>query len=105
MFANLIYKIDTDTSEYGGKIDIRKFAIGRKYEILLLSEFEKMHDSCVFYFNLEELSNVVFSDDKNYACIYISYHCGENCGQGDYVLLKKEKNKWRIVEVVRTWIT
>jgi hypothetical protein len=47
---------------------------------------------------LLSFSNVGFNKDHNQALVYAAWNCGDTCGVGEYILLKKVHGKWEIVK-------
>lgn len=50
-------------------------------------------------------SRIYFNADKNRALFYCSYYCGEDCGTGNMVFVKKLNNKWVIDDFTLLWIS
>jgi hypothetical protein len=50
-------------------------------------------------------SNVGFNQDRKQALVYVTRSCGGKCGEGDYVLMEKENNVWKIKNVCNTWVS
>ncbi len=49
------------------------------------------------------VSQVGFNADKTQALVYVGYQCGDKCGQGNFVLLVKEKGQWKVNKMALTW--
>lgn len=56
------------------------------------------------YYQYYEFSIPVFSEDNKTAYIEIDYHSKGYFGRGMAYILKKENNKWKVVEKEGTWI-
>ena len=52
-----------------------------------------------------EMSIPIFSLDKQKAYVQLGYHCGNLCGRGTSIYLRKLNGKWMIVQKWRTWIS
>lgn len=50
-------------------------------------------------------SRIYFSSDKKTAAFTIHYVCGGLCGQGTYVEVELNDNKWKITKKERTWVS
>ncbi|WP_318640462.1 hypothetical protein [Flavobacterium ardleyense] len=50
-------------------------------------------------------SSIKFDDKKETGTIDVSYSCGDKCGLGYLVYLKKSEGKWIISKVEETWIS
>jgi hypothetical protein len=48
-------------------------------------------------------SRVGFNAATNQALVYLEHWCGGLCGSGNYVLLRKEGEGWKVVSVSRAW--
>jgi hypothetical protein len=55
--------------------------------------------------NLYTLSRVGFSGDGRQALVFVTNWCGVVCGEGNYFLLQKENDNWKVVNKVMTWIS
>jgi hypothetical protein len=51
------------------------------------------------------LSRVGFNKEKTQALIYAAHNCGWLCGEGNYILLVKKDNIWKIEEKLMNWIS
>lgn len=51
------------------------------------------------------LSRVGFSQDSKEALVFVTFWCFYTCGEGNYYLMKKENDEWKIVDGIRTWIS
>ncbi|MCH7414832.1 hypothetical protein MM213_15130 [Belliella sp. R4-6] len=63
------------------------------------SEFEKS------FFPYFSVSAPAFSENKEYALIYVSEFCGIECGGGDLMIYKREKGKWERILIVGIWLS
>lgn len=50
-------------------------------------------------------SRVGFNEKKTKALVIVGYQCGWTCGEGNYVLLTKEKVHWKIKKKTMKWIS
>ncbi len=51
------------------------------------------------------LSRVGFNNKKTKALVNLGYQCGWTCGEGNYILLFKKNEKWKIKKKSMTWIS
>ena len=51
------------------------------------------------------LSRVGFNHAKTQALLYIGHLCGGLCGSGQFFLLVKERNSWKIQYAATTWVS
>ena len=54
---------------------------------------------------LLSFSNVGFNKQHNQAFVYVDWNCGDTCGVGEYILLKKVHGKWEVVKEEGLWIS
>jgi hypothetical protein len=52
---------------------------------------------------LVSFSRVGFNAATNQALVYFEHWCGGLCGSGNYILLRKEGEGWKVVSVSRAW--
>jgi hypothetical protein len=50
-------------------------------------------------------SKIGLNNQRDQALVYAGRSCGGLCGSGDYVLLKKQQDKWVIEQKVMLWIS
>lgn len=50
-------------------------------------------------------SNIQFDVSKTNGTLDVGYHCGDRCGLGFLVTIKKVDDKWVIIKVKDTWIS
>lgn len=55
--------------------------------------------------NLYTLSRVGFSADRRQALVFVTNWGGSACGEGNYLLLRKENDGWKIVNKIMIWIS
>jgi hypothetical protein len=51
------------------------------------------------------VTSPVFSPDSSTALVYVEYHCGSLCGQGELYLVRRDGQRWKTVRRVRYWIS
>lgn len=54
---------------------------------------------------LLNLSKVVMSENSELACFYFAIQCGEECGIGYVVYVKRENEKWSLDSLLPVWST
>ena len=54
---------------------------------------------------LISLSNVGFNKDHTEALVYVTYYCGSLCAGGQFIILKKPKDKWAVAGVQSLWVS
>lgn len=59
-------------------------------------KFEKIFETYKGFF---QFSAPMFSQDKNYAIIYIDFICGSRCGYSQVELYRREGNVWKLLQV------
>jgi len=99
--GSLFFKSFTNSDTVGisadKKINIDKIFKNKKYKIYSTKNYKDRvniyHDS---YVAVNNISRIIFSNDKNKSCIYISYSCGLMCGASICFFLDKKDNKWEI---------
>jgi hypothetical protein len=50
-----------------------------------------------------EVSAVGFNPDKTIAVVYVGYHCGDECGGGEFKAMQKQDGKWRLLTGKGRW--
>lgn len=51
------------------------------------------------------LSRVGFNKEKSQALMFVSHGCGSLCGEGNYILLIKKDNVWKVEQKLMMWIS
>jgi len=51
-----------------------------------------------------EFSNIVYTDDKNIAVIYVGFYCGNLCGSGNYYYFIKQEGQWNLAYIQLSWV-
>lgn len=49
-------------------------------------------------------SQIGISSDRTAAVVYMTLHCGFNCGEGWRYVLRKQQGEWKVVRRVRTFV-
>ena len=55
--------------------------------------------------NVWGVTTPAFSKNGNYALIYVSNHCGYECGWGEFILLTKKNDEWVVLGYHKIWIS
>jgi hypothetical protein len=63
---------------------------------------EKILPNCL---GIVTTSPVVFSAELSQAVIYITFSCGELCGEGAFLWLQYEQGQWRLLEEISLWVS
>lgn len=66
------------------------------------NDFYKVYPTSVGFVYV---SRVGFNSAMNQALVYIGHSCGGLCGTGNYVLLEKTADRWRVVKREMVWIS
>lgn len=84
----------------------RRFEIPAEYELLDQAELAlpSVHERFPRSYGYVTLSSVEFSSDGNDALFYTEHICGL-CGGGEYVLMRKHRDRWAIVNRYSTWVS
>jgi hypothetical protein len=59
----------------------------------------------ILYASVHGFSHVGYNPARTQAIVYATFHCGETCGGGVYVLLQRSPRGWRIVDTLMAWIS
>jgi len=51
------------------------------------------------------LSEIVFNKKRNRALVSYSFVCGELCGYGNVLVLRKVGEKWKIYKTCEGWVS
>lgn len=68
-------------------------------------EFKKWSKKYPKFAGAMSFSKITFDENYKTGKLSVSYSCGGKCGLGYDVFIKKEKQKWVIIQVERTWIS
>lgn len=49
------------------------------------------------------LSNIYFNKKEDYGILYFGFVCGEKCGEGNIILIKKDSIKWVVKKFYSIW--
>jgi hypothetical protein len=58
-----------------------------------------------FHTALFTFSEIVFDKQHRHAVLSYSFHCGELCGHGSTLVLKKTNGKWRTAKLCGGWVS
>ncbi len=67
-----------------------------------LDEFHRLYPNCQGFMTL---SRIGFNPSKTQALLYVGNLCGGLCGSGQFFLLVKEGNSWKIQYVATKWVS
>lgn len=92
------------------KIDLNKFTnpkfIFKDFaELPKKIELENWSEKYKKFIGVMSFSKIKFDAKKENGTLNVSYDCGGKCGLGYKVYLKKEKGKWKVVKIEKTWIS
>lgn len=93
-----------------------KFGDPKSYQIVTRAEidalFKKGHDGWEKFYKkypnaggFWEFSRPGFNKDSTEAVLYVGHHCGWLCGTGHLYLVRKDGDKWKVVNRVMLWIS
>ncbi|QBZ97574.1 hypothetical protein [Flavobacterium sangjuense] len=91
-------------------LDFQKIKLESKFKLKDISEFpktDKIWDT-KYNFNFSGVvyfSKIQFDKDKKFGILNGGFWCGNKCGQGFRIYIRKDKNKWQIDKVEGTWIS
>lgn len=51
------------------------------------------------------LSRVGFNKEKTQALIFVAFGCGWLCGEGNYILLEKQEEEWKVKSKLINWVS
>jgi len=83
----------------------RKFIFKHLSELPPASEYDNWIAKYPKFAGVLVFSNIKFDVSKENGTIEVSYHCGEKCGLGYTVTIKKVDHKWVISKIEDTWIS
>nr|WP_315244195.1 hypothetical protein [uncultured Flavobacterium sp.] len=97
-----------DTIEY--KINRRKLDSYKTFRIKYLSRFPRGNDR-QYYNELRyqirgvfSFSRIQFDSEKKYGILTVGMNCGDMCGNGYRIYIKKAKEKWVVDKIEDAWI-
>lgn len=68
-------------------------------------EFHEADLHRAFVHALYSFSQIRFDKDERLALLTFSHVCGELCGSGSTILMKKDANGWKVMKACRQWIS
>lgn len=72
--------------------------------VKLKSLSKKKEDiSKLFEVGVLSLSKIVFNEDNTTGILYFEFICGEKCGEGSLITIKKINNKWDVKKEYTLW--
>ena len=74
------------------------------YKTIMKYEKSYAEEDAVFT-SLWKFSAPVFSEDARFAIVYVEYFCGGLCGEGYYMLVKKNEKGWSLMGIHSIWIS
>lgn len=97
-----------DSLEYN--LDFEKIKLKGKFKLKNLNQFPKRDKiwKSKYKFNFSGevyFSKIQFDTEKKFGILDGGFFCGDKCGQGFRIFIKKEKGKWIIDKVDGTWIS
>jgi len=90
--------------------DFHKIKLNRRFELRDITKFperDKIWDT-KYKFNFSGIvyfSRIQFDKEKRYGILNAGFFCGDKCGQGFRIYIKKIGNEWVIDKVDPTWIS
>ena len=93
-----------------------RFHLARRYEIVSRSKLDSLFAVCPggwdrFAEAYPEaqgyitLSQVALDPSQGEALVYTEDHCGNFCGEGTYVYLKRVGSSWKVIRELAVWIS
>ncbi len=92
-------------------LDLKNIKLKNKFQLKNISEFPKDKEFLFltkYYFvfsGVAFFSKIQFDKDKKFGILDGGFVCGERCGKGYRIYIKKINDKWIIDEVEGTWIS
>ncbi len=65
-------------------------------------EFEKKFPNSA---GILTFSNIGFNQHYDQALVYVAHSCGDLCGEGDFVLLRKVNGRWEVFKAQNLWVS
>ncbi|MDG1435062.1 MAG: hypothetical protein P8Q41_13670 [Saprospiraceae bacterium] len=90
-----------DTPTNWDKSDIQNVS---EYKIVNYTDFPDLKLDSINV-GILQFSEIGFNKEKNKAILYYDWLCGGHCGNGNLAILKKEKNTWKIEEILNLWVS
>lgn len=109
-FKNAKIYISKEKKESEYVFDFKNIKLNNKFELRNISQFPKergliwlakydfVFSGAVFF------SRIQFDKDKKFGILDGGFACGDRCGQGFRIYIKKANNKWIIDDVEGTWV-
>jgi hypothetical protein len=102
----LVIAIDNKRVINFGKMKSRKFIFKSLYEVKGEDiEYEKWSKKYPKFAGEMSFSKIVFDQKHLNGKLTVSYYCGQKCGLGYDVYIRKVNQIWKIIKVKRTWIS
>jgi len=100
-FLNSVFSTDVNTNlrlpSAARAVFVNPSDLGTK-----TSDFEARFANTLGYF---VVSHVGLNLNKTEALLYVDHFCGGLCGGGSYVLMRKVKGAWHVVDRRETWVS
>ncbi|KAF2328191.1 hypothetical protein [Flavobacterium daemonense] len=101
-------KIKTDNAiEY--ILNFKSIKLNGKFKLKNINEFPKENIfERKYNFNFSgilKISGIKFDKKRENGSLNVGYTCGGLCGYGNIIVIKKVKNKWKIIKMEETWIS
>lgn len=91
--------------------EILKFNLSLKkpYEIISLEEIDKRKsensDNWLTTYTTTSFSGIGFNKTLTQAFVYMEHYCGGECATGDWYFLIRDKNGWKVENILQGWVS
>ncbi|MBW3656344.1 MAG: hypothetical protein KY444_09560 [Gemmatimonadetes bacterium] len=69
----------------------------------LYDGWERLADRFPNFAGVVGVSRAAFTPDGNTAIVYYSHGCGDLCGGGEYLVLRRTDGRWRVIRSLDVW--
>lgn len=87
------------------KYNNKKFIFKHLTELSKVEEYKNWESKYPKFAGAMSFSHIRFDAKKKSGSLDVSYNCGDKCGLGYSVVIKKVKKKWIIAKLQKTWIS
>lgn len=98
-------EFDYIADQFKNRVSFKEKDFTSNIQLISQKELDNKSDFELSIFPYFTVSAPAFSENGEYALIYISEFCGIECGGGDLMIYRKENRKWVRILIVGIWLS
>jgi|GEM_PF-3190019 len=98
-------EFDYIADQFKKRVSFKEKNFTSNIQLISQKELDNKSDFELSIFSYFTVSAPAFSENGEYAFIYISEFCGIECGGGDLMIYKREKEKWVRILILGIWLS